>query len=245
VNLMVVKPAGCVRLIPQAILCLLRRGPVISEAVCLDHETQGAPVEIHSEAVHHPARLRNGKTPGTDESKERPLQLGVGEAEYPAVKEPTQSPDAGLASHPVECIPQLLWVCEVAFVCFVDRRFELPLAELGCNVDQGADRGRDRNAHVHRPIAGRKRTAPMKEDAPRPPVNRHGRRDLDGSRPTSLEPPVLGRGAVADHRFRAACEDRRHQASLMGQIRTAHSEDPTMKPVQAATCNAMRRPVGI
>jgi hypothetical protein len=54
---------------------------------------------------------------------------------------------------------------------------------------------------------------------------------------------VLGRGAVADHRFRAACEDRRHQASLMGQIRTAHSEDPTMKPVQAATCNAMLDPV--
>jgi hypothetical protein len=30
--------SGCVRLIPKAILCLLRRGPVISEAVCLDHK---------------------------------------------------------------------------------------------------------------------------------------------------------------------------------------------------------------
>jgi hypothetical protein len=62
-------------LVPVAVSRLLRRGAVIAETVCLDHEPKLRPVEVHPKSAH-PLPCPRWRQVGTpDEPEEAALEL--------------------------------------------------------------------------------------------------------------------------------------------------------------------------
>jgi hypothetical protein len=78
-----------VRVVPGVVAILLRRRPVVAQAVGLDHEAQFGPDEIDAVSVEHALGLRNGQARPPYEAEKAPLQLAVGQAEGAAVEEGT------------------------------------------------------------------------------------------------------------------------------------------------------------
>lgn len=62
-----------VSLISNAILFLLRGCAVISKAICLNHQTEGGPVEVDSVSVQPYLRLRRWKIGLADQAKKTTL----------------------------------------------------------------------------------------------------------------------------------------------------------------------------
>ena len=73
-------------LVTETVARLLRRRPVIAQAVGFNDQPQVRPVEVDLEAVHAGAGEWRRKARGLGDGEKPLLELGISEKESPAVK---------------------------------------------------------------------------------------------------------------------------------------------------------------
>jgi hypothetical protein len=125
-----------VDLIAAPVARLLRRRPVITQSVGLDDQSKLGPEEVDADAVDHSAGLRQRQSSRPDESKETPLELGIGQAEGPAIEQAPERWNPALAGHLRERCSQSLRVNQIALVRLIDGSLECSLAENCGEIQQ-------------------------------------------------------------------------------------------------------------
>jgi hypothetical protein len=149
------EPGGRVRLVPAVVSRLLCRRPVVAKTVGLDHEAELGPVEVHPEAVQHPACLGSGKSGSARDRNKPTFEFRVGEDKGSRIQHAPQRRDAMLPLHLFERRPQCLRIDEVPLVGFVHGRLDLRSAEAGGQIGKRSNGARDRDAATKSPILGR------------------------------------------------------------------------------------------
>ena len=79
-----------VGLIAKAVLSLLGGGSVVAEAVGLDDQAEGGPIEVDAETIDSLLCEGWAKTCPADDSQKTPLELRVGEHELATIEDFTQ-----------------------------------------------------------------------------------------------------------------------------------------------------------
>ncbi|HUB98352.1 MAG TPA: hypothetical protein VMS11_00855 [Solirubrobacterales bacterium] len=120
-------------------------GAVIAPAVGLDEEAQGGPEEVDFEVVDEDfGQLEGERCRERDRAKEE-FQFLVREPEGVAVEDLAKPLDPGLAGIAVQSLAQLIRIDVVALVGLVDGALEAVGRFEGGVVEQGADRGGERD----------------------------------------------------------------------------------------------------
>ena len=134
---------------------------MVAEAIGLDDEAEVGPEEIDLEVVDWVFAEGCGETGGGGDGTEVDLEVRVGEDEREAIEDPAEGLDAGPPGVVVEGEAKCLRVDQVALVGVVDCPLQGDRAELRRQVEEGLDRGGDREPLVlpHH-VDGERRTAP-------------------------------------------------------------------------------------
>jgi hypothetical protein len=116
---------GRVDLVAEAVLGLLRRRPVIGEAVSLHDQLLSRPVEVDLEPVHDGPRFGHRQPGQADDAEKPPLELRTGEPERAPVERLAQLGDPGPAPELLEGHPEGLGVDQPIPVSSADGSLEL------------------------------------------------------------------------------------------------------------------------
>ncbi|HET8813462.1 MAG TPA: hypothetical protein VFM51_00715 [Solirubrobacterales bacterium] len=101
-------------------------------------------------------------------------------------------------------------------------------------IEQGAGNGRTGDA-IHRGAIGRSKGAVAVGVDPRRHASSPSRRgDVNAVATVFPQSPKSCRGPVGEHRFRTACDHRRHPVAVKGEKRMTHRVNALMHPMQPA-----------
>lgn len=124
------------RLVAATVTRLLRGRAVVAQAVRLDDQAALGPEEIHAEAVHERARLRQAQSGAARKGQEAAFELGVGEDEGVPVEELAQGCDPGPAGYVIKSIAKYVGLDQVALVRLVDSAFESRPRQNSGQIDE-------------------------------------------------------------------------------------------------------------
>jgi hypothetical protein len=125
-------------LVAHAVAFLLRGRPVVAQAVGLDDETQGGPIEVDLEPVDPRSRLRHPEPRSSRNRQESTLELGLREPERAPVQELTKSANPGLRAEAFERVAQPFRIDQVELVGLVHCPLERAASDARREVDKCA-----------------------------------------------------------------------------------------------------------
>jgi hypothetical protein len=220
----------CVGLVAAEIHRLLGRGPVVAEAVGLDHEAEVGPEEVDPVAAESTLRVWHRQAGVADDREEATLERVRRPTEGLRVKDPFQPTDPGTLRLFVKRRTEPMGADQVEPVRLVDGIFDLVVGQASREVDQDRDRVSHRDAlddSRHPELGSAVQTDPG--EAVQSGV-RH--RHLDRPRRLRHDPPELSGAAVAEPSVRPARQRRRHQSPKSIDVGATDRVDPRPESVQ-------------
>jgi hypothetical protein len=181
---------------------------------------------------HEEARLQRQRD-------ETPFKLRVGDDKGVAIEEVSEPANAlkplSLTDRPAEHCG----IDEVQLVRFIQRPLEVRPAEACGNVEQGANRRRDRDAIVDGDVTGFERRSAMGNEGGLANVPGPWDRHMNRGAPLLIDLPKGGRAGVTQNGSGATGKDGGHPFRRSRPDRRAHGVDAWAGGVQAPAANAV------